>query len=335
VFSGYLRLPTTPAADCQLLFFPPGSGSVCSLAYVFASNKFSLSIGGGTAQLSTMTVTANAWYRFEFRVNWATNNQCEWAIAEGDGPAVTQTTATSVQAATSGRWIDFGSTTGFTYTCHYDDWIASTTSADYPLGPIYVLGCKPDSDGTHAVGSGTFNRVTSNGGSSVAITNGTTDAWQVVDEWPPTADSDGADDWVEKTVGAVSTERVEFALENPNVNELDPMAVMALAAFRNDALTTANNIRLALAEGATEHGTLIFNATIGSATTIYRRMIYTTKPSGGAWTISALSDTRIRLGSTDIDPVPRLKAVMLEVALVPRLIVSAPESYPPRRFGPF
>jgi hypothetical protein len=103
-----------------------------------------------------------------------------------------------------------------------------------------------------------------------------------------------------------------------------PNALRAIVAIRNDAGTTANLPDLRLVEGATEHATKIFAATIGSATTIYKAQIYTTKPTGGAWTHQAILDSKLRFYATDVAPVPRLKAVMYEVD-VPTFQAPAPQ----------
>jgi hypothetical protein len=235
-------------------------------------------------------------------------------------------TATTRSGAVSGGTsndIRMGNDVANTFTGWVGPIFVSTTGADYPLGEHKAALLAPNADGAHSVGSATFKRVTANGtdASGATITNGTTDAWGVVDDVPVTADAGGTDDWVSKTAGT-GTDYVEFAHTDPEANSA-PDGIRVVAALRNDTGTTANNAQVHLVEATTEHGTAAYNASIGSATTVYRTKTFSTKPTGGAWTRDALVDTRTRFRSTNLGAVPRLKAVWLEAAYP--LVVATPQ----------
>jgi hypothetical protein len=275
---------------------------------------------GGVASTSG-TLSTGTWYWIDWRVvNNAGTLEIDWQL---EGSAMTSTTRSGATSGITSNEVRCGNNASTTGTHWTGPFIVSTTSADYPLGKHKVAKLAPDADGAHSVGTATFKRVINNGtdAGGTTITNSTTDAWGVVDDVPVTADANGSDDWVSKTAGT-GTDYVEFHHTDPEANSV-PAGVRVVAALRNDTGTTANNAQIHLVEGTTEDSTAAFNASIGSATTIYRTKTFSAKPTTGAWSRTALVDTRTRFRSTNLGAIPRLKAVWLEAAYP--VIVTQPQ----------
>lgn len=260
--------------------------------------------------VGTQVLTNGQWYRIDFRLDMSlADPTLDWKIDGVDQPQSIWT----VGVADTFGYISMGAGASTGVVINTDDDVWSNIAADYPLGEYRCLGYKPNADGAHNVGTDTWNTVTSNGGSSVAITNGTTDSWTTVDEWPPTADGNGADDWVDKTAGTNAANYVEWAfadcVENPG-----PNAVRMLIAER-DAIAAVSAIVIVLTESGTEHATKLNRDP--QATMEYRNVLYTTKPTGGAWTTAALTASTVRYYATNIGGTPRMKAVILIGAFPP------------------
>ena len=106
-----------------------------------------------------------------------------------------------------------------------------------------------------------------------------------------------------------NTEYLDYTFGNSGETPA-PDAVEGIVAIANDG-SGASAFSTKISQGGTD--VELFAATITSATQLYRRAIFTTKPTGGAWTDAAFDATTLRFGfTTDTDEEPRLHAAMLE-----------------------
>jgi hypothetical protein len=111
-----------------------------------------------------------------------------------------------------------------------------------------------------------------------------------------------------------AAEYLEYALAASS-ESVAPDAVEGIVAVANSGSGTDGPIAR-IDEGGSS--SIIYSGNITSATPIYRRAIFTTKPSGGVWTDAAFDSTRLRFGlSLVIDNEPRLHSAMLEVLFTP------------------
>lgn len=259
------------------------------------------------------TFTTGTWHYIDLRLTTSgTTHTLDWYV---DGVLQTQATyAAGASANVNGYEVGCVSVSGGAATgcdVYITDVVYGQTSGDFPLGPCAVEALIPSGDGAHSVGADTFRKVTSNGGTTANITNSTTDAYTVVDEWPPTADGNAADDWIDKTAGT-TTAYVRIEVADPTFSSA-PMAIRSYAAIQGASASPANNIQVQVYETTTA-GSNIFNGSIASASTIYKSVVNNAKPSTGAWTLSALQNVNLRILSNDVAPVPRVKALLIEAA---------------------
>jgi hypothetical protein len=309
------RSDATPSGTASNFTIVGAPTSVFMIFRRGVDGNMSITWVGGTAgtAANNLAMSDDTWYWIDIRyvIDGSGVATVNWSV---DGAAQTTTTRSGLTASGTTNQIRVGEQNAVTHTSWVSPIVLSATSADYPLGAHKVAELAPNADGAHSVGTATFKRVINNGtdAGGTTMTNSTTDGWSVLDDVPVTADGGGTDDWVSKTAGT-GTDYVEFQHTDPEANSV-PAGVRVVAALRNDAGTTANNAQIHLVEGTTEHGTAAFNGSIGSATTVYRTLTYSTKPTTGGWTRSALVDTRTRFRSTNLGAIPRLKAVWLEAA---------------------
>lgn len=112
---------------------------------------------------------------------------------------------------------------------------------------------------------------------------------------------------------------VEHTITDPSAT---PLAVRVINALRNESGTGANKISAKLREGGSD-AAIYTDFSIASTTTIYKTAVFTTKPSGGAWTTTALTNTTHRWGFTnDVAVNPRLESAALEVAYADTTTIS-------------
>jgi hypothetical protein len=192
----YVYFPTSlPSGDFDLIQFQC-VGPNYILMYRNSDSKLCVGIPGGSV-VSGPVVTTNTWYRLDVHMDVSANpNTIDWQV---DG--VAQTQFSNAVAADTLFSMDLGPTlAGETGTVRFDDWCASTTSGDYPLGEHKVVLLSVDPAGTFTLSgtSGNFNTFTNNG--TLAAWNATT-ARNNTDEIPPTIGST-ADGWVQITLAA-------------------------------------------------------------------------------------------------------------------------------------
>jgi hypothetical protein len=304
---GFALMITSYAASGNLI--------ICNLPN--ANGNLQLRIGtagvvvpvvGTTTGSGGPTLSLNRWYWFDVYADTSTGTATLRYRVDGVEYLATTNAQTSI-GMTTVQLGQFSATAGAS-AFNIDDVIIGDAATDFPFGEGACIGLVPTGVGTHSVGADGFRWTSNNGTGFTGIGNsGDTTSYQALDEWPVTADGNAGDDWVEKSAGTTQANYVEYTLGDTLAGG-SPLAVRAIVAIRNDALTVGNNLQATLLDGATEGD--IFNATIGSATVIYKAKHFNTPPAGGVWTVEKLNALRLRFHSTDPAPVPRLKAMIME-----------------------
>jgi hypothetical protein len=303
------------------------AGSTCSLQLNTTSGFIELIIGSGTAATTSVNPTTSSWYRADliYRLDLNPRTASLNITLDGASAYAGQATATGPsEAATTSRWLALGSLSSSTMTVEFADILgsfgASGSDGDFPIVPQgshhRVTSVLLNADGTHSVGSATFRYTDNNGGAFTNITNGTTDSWTRVDEWPPTADGSGSDDWVEKSAGTTLADLVEWVLAIPSFSPNEQAIGIHTHSAIKASSASADNCALYQRYQSTDHATLINTGTVGSTTTVYRGMCYPLTPDGVSWDYPHLSAMKIRFSSDNITAVPQVKAVMSEVAFI-------------------
>src|SRR3990167_1365741 len=126
---GYIRFPSLPSAEQVLLeaAFTYGANQAYARYGLNASNELFTDFydsGPQTRQTRTGAISANIWYRLEFRVNvTGTTWTIDWRAAESDGVATEQTQNVYVKgtAGTQFNGWRYGLMAGGTTTLHMDD----------------------------------------------------------------------------------------------------------------------------------------------------------------------------------------------------------------------
>jgi hypothetical protein len=137
--------------------------------------------GGATTVGTGSAVTTNTWYRIDFHID-VTNNPhvISWKINDVD-----QTAMSNASAADTMAEVDLGWTlVAATATVHFDDWLISVTSADYPLGAHKVLMLSVDPADTFTVNGATTNWNTFAGATPTETAWNATTARDNTDEIP-------------------------------------------------------------------------------------------------------------------------------------------------------
>jgi hypothetical protein len=263
------------------------------------------SVAGGTLYSSGVAASADGlWHTLDLRVNATANPWViDWAI---DGVAQTQRTtalASGSLTAYTGSY-NHGTTSA---TTRIDNFAQSTTSGDYPLGPIVSEGIYADqSAAAEHVATLAGWDYTDNFSTFTAIsTTNETDSRSRVNDLDQT-------DGVRAGIAAM-TGNLRWPLADP-VLRGTPLAVTAIAGVRESGTGVNNATLRTYLSGST---TNLFTGDPGWGTTWnYLRNIMTTKPGGGAWTITDVDALRFEMVSTDGNPAAWLGGFVLEVATV-------------------
>jgi hypothetical protein len=252
-----------------------------------------------------IAIATNTWYVIDFRDTVDATGLLITVEALVDGAAL----GTASLGSFSGGGIDWqlGIFAAVTADMFIDDFSASTTSGDYPIGDGYILSYIPNADGSHNVaGANDFEKTLT----GTDITNSTTDAWQLVDERPlPTT----AVDFINGIAPPNSTDYVEIAYED-SAEPVAPRAVEALVVYHDAGGAGTNNFSVTLRDsnGGTTADILAAATRNVGATISYARAHFATIPGGGAWTLTAFNALRSRFLVSDASPDPYIDALMLE-----------------------
>jgi hypothetical protein len=232
-----------------------------------------------------------------------------------DGVACGQ--ASEAQAASNHSSLMFGTSVAKTFDIYVEDFVLSSSPNDYPIGPGYVKGYVPGSDGTHTstgtnIREGTIADPT--GGANITVA--TTDAFNWINARPILG---GATDntrlFNQPTVAAL--EYAECKIETVS-EPVAPRAIEVLTADRQAATTAGTmEVRIAAPTGTPAEATVL-NYIVAAGTTTDK---YVTKQLGsralgglGAQTLALVNDQRVRFGfSGDATPDQYLRGVMWEM----------------------
>jgi hypothetical protein len=189
-----------------------------------------------------------------------------------------------------------------------DDFSASTTSGDYPLGDGYILSYIPNADGSHNVaGANDFEKTLT----GTDITNSTTDAWQLVDERPlPTT----AVDFINGIAPPNDTDYVEVAYED-SAESAAPRAVEGIVVYHDAGTAGTNGWRVTLRDnngGTDDNIVLVIVGNVGAVITYGRKHFTTIPGTSNPWTLTAFNALRSRFRVSDASPDPYIDALMLE-----------------------
>lgn len=335
----YIRFSSLPNIDVFLCGSRASAtifGGACFKASDSKIYAGGLNTAAFTLGASGVTITTGIWYRIDIKVDSSAN---PWLIdVQVDGIGCGQASFTNASVSCNiGAGYGGANWTGDFY---IEDLLVSHTSADYPLGPGYVISYIPNADGTHNVaGAADFKHGTGTTPAGIDITNASTDAWQDIDKRPLVISAAGAETLINLIAPPNATDYVEVQFED-SVEPSPPRAVEVIIGI-NQAGTGNGNMEVRLNDNGTE-GT-IYTATgvagVAIATgVVFKRAHFADPPSAASlWVLGGLgngdfNNLRIRFGSpatVDANPDQYLVEVMFEAEYQPAL----PEALFGRPFG--
>lgn len=306
VARGYIQFPSSlPAADAEVVYFPAVAGAQLNLRYDQSSNVFKVDFQAGTEQLHTTTLVANTWYRVELKITFNLGTRiCDWKVDGVDGPQASFTVTGS-----QGNRIRWGTAVAQTFVAVYDDWIVSTTSADYPIGAGGAKGLSPNADGTHNAGT---NEMEDQAGADIGVVT----AWNLLANVPMNTTADYVQQATAHTVPDAHYAEVAFADISTSVTV---NGVVGILAYKSSATTANTGSTIAIRSDATQIGIYGTPAvpTDYSESTLFYKSVIITAPAGG-WTPTEVNALKMRVGgSSDAAPLPEWHALMFQVDVVP------------------
>lgn len=318
----WFHFPTSlPATDIHFMQWRSSGSTVTGYRLIFdvatATIRLAHFDSGGLVQETEVgpVIEADRWYRLDVAVYGSSSSpgrQMRWAI-DGVEQAMLGPDATYISGVLQSRK---GFTSSQTYTAFMDDvtliWTGAggdeaTVEALFPLDPIGVHGLPVVGVGTH-VDTGSFG----------ASTGTLADSWQLLDSTPINTGTE----YVEQIVNAI-TEYLEyvFAPLPAGITDSDIVGIQAYTVEESSGLN-ANNIQFHIIDGVLDH-TLLNEAwlDISSPWTINEDESVAPLVAGGdefvadGWTVARVNALLARWGySSDVVSIPRLPALMLEVA---------------------
>ena len=318
----YVYFTTLPSADCNIAGF--GAGAVFdgpNVRFKQSDSKIYAAVNT-TLGASGVSVTTGQWYRidYDFNVNTGGNDACDVKV---DGTACGQ--ASAAGASSTNLRDSIGILTSCSADAYFDDYISSSTAADYPIGAGYVNHFIPTSDGTHNIaGTGDFQRTLT----GTDILNSTTDAYLLVDEVPLEAT---VTDWINLIAPPNATDYVECIFgPAPGIPvPVNPPRTVEVICGINQAGTGTGNMEIRLNDNGTTG--VIYTATgvAGVAVAsgqVFKRAHFADPPRAAtAWTLSGngnFNNVRIRFGSpaaVDANPDQYFGCAMIEAEFAPEL----------------
>jgi len=324
VHSFYYKFPTSlPAGSVFLFRERPNAGTTNQpyLRFNVSTSKFAIGFGsGGSFTDVGPTLVADQWYRVDIKIDMSAN---PWTLdCQIDGGTNVQ--VTTGQAASTLGFTEFGTdvTTDSTYTGNVDDWVRSTTTADYPIGAHKVLSVVPESDDTTASSYGT-NVMEQGTGTDLSSGN---QGWQYLDDWPVTgADLENDADHVTQTVvGASNQVTVNFQ----NTVETTIWGAVAVAHLKADAATAdAATTQIKYSDATTVN---IYSGDQSEVSGHYRTVLLDAAKVDTLTEFNGLQGV-VGLCTNDAGD-PEWGALMVQYA-VPEAVVATPSLVYPRSFG--
>lgn len=302
-----VRFTTLPNVDCHVTTLNATSVTPAGIYFKQSDSKLYTGYGSSVITFGStgVSVTTGQWYYIDAKVNLSAN---PWLIdGSVDGTSLAQ--ASNAEAANNFTTIRVGPILSVTSDVFFDDIVVSNTSGDFPYADGFVYHFVPDSDGTHNVaGTNDFER----GLTGTDITNATTTAYQLVDEVPMDEGTPDTDDFINMIAPPNSTDYVQVKIgpaSGITTPVYAPRAVQVAVAVA--ALSaTGNNAQIDLNDGGSLGN--VTDATVGSTNCVYRTAQFSTKPSGGAWTINAFNALKIDCSTSDANPDPYVVSYMIE-----------------------
>lgn len=276
----------------------------------------------GTSQVAVdgPVLSVDTWYVLDWHFDGDSSSErrTEWRVNGVAQTTATCVPATSATAAYAGTRIGAvaANSSASDYTLWADDWIVSTTAADYPIGDGKVIALRPASDGTHSFTDNDFS--TGDAGTQRAASY--TDFYLMVDDtaWNTTrSTTDNIAQRVIRSTGYVEINPADTG-ETGTAN-----GVRALLEYSSSG-TTANRMACIARTSAGFAGVIYGDLPVaqggnGGATTDYSESsnfykdVIVTKPAGD-WTPTEVNQIHWRLGgSGDVTPVPTVQSLMLEL----------------------
>jgi hypothetical protein len=307
-----------PTADSYIAFISNGTASdVMGACFKNSDSKIYAASGAArpTFGASGVSVVANTWYLIDLHINQTSGAKTVDVKVNGTACGQKGTTGTSASAALqlgSGQFV-----AAATSTMDYDDFILSSTLADYPIGAGSVYAFVPTADGTHNITtSGNFIR----GSAGTAISNSTTDSYLLVDDQPLNDSAGVANDYITYVVDVGSgneyVEHIFGPAPNSSTQTSPPRAVDLVFQHHQAANTTNASFISKLYDAGTLDTIYTFSG-LTSTNVQQSRKFYANPPSGlGGWSLAGpgnFNDLRHRFGySTDASPDVAMDAVMIE-----------------------
>lgn len=324
----YVRLTNATPASNILVFHASGAGYNLDLR-LSTGGVLQMTVNNGTATQNGPTLSNDTWYGVEFEMDGSANPAVvRWRTWASGSGWTSQTNVSHAIAATTFSNISVGIFSGPTSgtSLFIDDLIigsGTTTGDDYSTSTSKggsVLRYRPTSDGAHS--SFTTGDFQYNG--SVNIANTATDVYTYVDD----DDQSSMSDYISQTVaGAGKYVRLAFANES---TETDCRAVMVLM-NANSAGAGANETHLRVSDDGASWTNIWGDWSTTGLDVAYNTSfanwinVLTTKPTGGAWTQSAVNSLEAQWGnSDDVAPAPLLHSLSLEVAWNEVTLTNAP-----------
>lgn len=301
-----------PAGSCiqSTIFVADTVNAQFGYSHLFQQFGVSWDDGGGLQAVGGPTVLADTWYMIDIELDVSTNPWTYRIYAQADGGVRQQVASvTKARAATTISSASLGTHhNNETFTAYFDDWVMSTTKADFPLDYSGVVALRPSDDGTHSPASP--DCITD---ATVTAISGSNKAYQYIDDTAfPTGS--GATDLIVQT-GAHGMHYVEVVF--PDVAFTRVIGVAGVLA-RNAGSTAGNTAACQFVEAnGTKHAIFGKEGSLtnwGDSTLIkYERAIIS--PSGG-WSKGKLDTGVVQFGfSGDASPAARMQALMLEAAV--------------------
>lgn len=298
VSSIYFQFSALPGSGTPEFFSFTNGTTNAVIRVSTAGAATALITGGSVTAAHATTLAASVWYRLD---TWLDSSAGTWTLKWSiDGVAGAD--ATSVVAAADITQCRAGISTASTLTVFYDDWVISTTSADYPIGAHTVERLMPNADGTH-VNSADFQN---QAGTSLS---GTTTAYQLVDDAPlDTAMTDYVQQVTSDALGVI-----ECSFEDLPANSDTVLGARAYGVDRDSAGAGAGNaISQVVAAGGGQYAALR-NAgdDPGTTPTVRKKMLGT-----GGLDRTLVNGLKVQMGlAGDVAPIPWFSSFMLEVAM--------------------
>lgn len=314
---------TTFSAGNNHSLWSTGNG----LGAYFDVGTSSVFAGGGAVTLGAtgVAITTGQWYRIDVKCVAGATRTVDVQV---DGVACGQFTSSGALSETT---CSLGTGSLVTADWYADDYIVSSTGADYPIGAGKVVGLYPNADGGHNFNlAGDF--IYEAAGGNVATS--ATDTWTHLQN--PLSTTIG--NFMNAAAPATS-EYLCWTLDNLPADVLTINGVAAVGTF-HAASTTACAHDLLFVDDSATSGTTVVNelALLGSwgagvfgtgvdlseTTIVVPYKVGATGASTGAWTITNVNDLAAIFGGTDVNPDAYCDGVCLEVDYVPATFLAHP-----------